>query len=91
MSMENRIERLQQRKDAIDTRLTEGYSEDVTKFVIKSWDNLKTFRERAKQHYLELAKKELDAAEEFEKKGDKFSGMVHSFNAGTYLTMAELA
>lgn len=44
-----------------------------------------------KRRYLDLAKKELDAAEEFEKKGDKFSGMVHSFNAGTYLTMAELA
>ena len=91
MSVDNTLESLQLRKDAIDTRLTEGYSEDVTKLVIQSRDNLKSFRERAKQQYLELAKKELDAAEEFEKKGDNFSGMVHSFNAGTYLTMAELA
>lgn len=90
MSIDNTLESLQQRKDAIDARLTEGYSEDVTKLVIQSRDNLKTFRERAKQHYLDLAKKELDTAEEFEKNGDKFSGMVHSFNAGTYLTMAEL-
>ena len=85
------FESLQERKAAIDTKLSEGYSNDITAFVIKSRDNLKTFREQAKQHYLDLAKQELDAAERFERMGDKTSGIAHSFAAGTYLTMAELA
>jgi hypothetical protein len=62
------IRKLRQRKQLLDDQLNTAFSKDLSDLIAQSNENLKRIRESNRQHWIQLAEKELTQGETDAKK-----------------------
>jgi hypothetical protein len=84
---ENKIDRLQKKKDEIARKINEKVSSEVREYQEKIDRSLNENREALRKYYLEKREEEINGAESALNSGNMTSAMIHKMQSDMYSYM----